>query len=139
MMWSREIEGGTFDTPERRAALEARIDEVTNGIADEAVRRYYRQDFAERLRQMFAPARASAAAGRISAAAQARRQAGSATRGASRDAAAVEPRRGAAAPPAAGRDAALSVAASPQLAASPIIAASAAAMSAPRGADPASR
>ena len=55
MLWARESEQGTFDTPERRAALEARIGEVTNAIADESVRRYYRQDFSARLRQMFAP------------------------------------------------------------------------------------
>ena len=55
MLWARESEQGAFDTPERRAALEARIGEVTNTIGDESVRRYYRQDFSERLRQMFAP------------------------------------------------------------------------------------
>jgi DNA primase len=55
MLWSREIEGGSFATPERRAALEARIGELANGIRDEVVRRYYRQDLAERLRRTFAP------------------------------------------------------------------------------------
>jgi DNA primase len=55
MIWSREIEGGTFATPERRAALEARIGELSNGIRDEVVRRYYRQDLAERLQRTFAP------------------------------------------------------------------------------------
>jgi DNA primase len=55
MLWARESEQGAFDTPERRAALEARIGEVTNTIGDESVRRYYRQDFSARLRQMFAP------------------------------------------------------------------------------------
>src|ERR1700685_388248 len=55
MLWARESEQGTFDTPARRAALEARIGEVTNTIGDESVRRYYRQDFSARLRQMFAP------------------------------------------------------------------------------------
>src|SRR5271163_3563160 len=55
VLWARESEAGPFDTPERRAALEARINEVTNAIADESVRRYYRQDFAARLRGMFAP------------------------------------------------------------------------------------
>jgi DNA primase len=57
MLWARETEGHSFDTPERRAALEARINEVTSAIADEAVRRYYRQDFSARLSQFFAPAR----------------------------------------------------------------------------------
>jgi DNA primase len=55
MLWSREIEGGTFTTPERRAALEARIGELTHSIQDEVVRRYYRQDLAERLARTFAP------------------------------------------------------------------------------------
>jgi DNA primase len=55
VIWSREAEGGSFATPERRAALEARIGELTNGIRDEVVRRYYRQDLAERLQRTFAP------------------------------------------------------------------------------------
>jgi DNA primase len=55
MLWQRESEQGGFDTPERRAALEARINEVTQTIADETVRRYYRQDFTARLRTHFAP------------------------------------------------------------------------------------
>jgi DNA primase len=55
IIWSREIEGGTFTTPERRAALEARIGELANGIRDDVLRRYYRQDLAERLQRMFAP------------------------------------------------------------------------------------
>ena len=56
MLWARETEGHQFDTPERRAALEARINEVTSGIGDDAVRKYYRQDFDARLAQFFAPA-----------------------------------------------------------------------------------
>jgi DNA primase len=55
VIWSREIEGGSYATPERRAALEARIKDLTNGIRDEVVRRYYRQDLAERLQRTFAP------------------------------------------------------------------------------------
>ena len=55
VIWSREIEGGSYATPERRAALEARIKELTSGIRDEVVRRYYRQDLAERLQRRFAP------------------------------------------------------------------------------------
>jgi len=57
MLWARETEGHQFDTPERRAALEARINEMMAAIADDSVRKYYRQDFAERLAQFFAPAR----------------------------------------------------------------------------------
>ena len=55
MLWAREVEAGPFATPERRAALEARLIEVSDTIADETVRRYYRADFAGRLRQLFAP------------------------------------------------------------------------------------
>ncbi len=55
MIWSREIQGGSFATPERRAALEKRIGEIANGIRDEVVRRYYRQDLGERLQRAFAP------------------------------------------------------------------------------------
>jgi DNA primase len=56
ILWVRETEGHSFDTPERRAALEARINEVTSAIGDDAVRKYYRQDFNARLSQFFAPA-----------------------------------------------------------------------------------
>jgi DNA primase len=56
MLWARETEGHQFDTPERRAALEARINEVTSAIGDDSVRKYYRQDFNARLAQFFAPA-----------------------------------------------------------------------------------
>ena len=55
VVWAREIEGGDFSTPERRAALEKRIGDIANAIRDEVVRRYYRQDFSNRLSRMFAP------------------------------------------------------------------------------------
>jgi len=55
MLWARENEAGPFETPERRAALEARILEITGSIGDETVRRYYRQDFAARLHRLFGP------------------------------------------------------------------------------------
>jgi len=63
MLWTRESEAGPFDTPERRAALEARINEITATIADETVRRYYRQDFSARLHQLFAPIEVSSRRG----------------------------------------------------------------------------
>src|SRR6201997_5147830 len=55
MLWARESEAGSLQTPERRAALEARLAEVTGTIGDETVRRYYREDFSARLRRLFAP------------------------------------------------------------------------------------
>jgi DNA primase len=56
MLWTRETESSSFETPERRAALEARIGEILSSIGNEAVRRYYRQDFDARIRALFAPA-----------------------------------------------------------------------------------
>src|SRR5262245_38874847 len=53
VLWTRETEAGSLATPERRAALEARIGEITAGIGDETVRKYYRRDFGDRLRRLF--------------------------------------------------------------------------------------
>ena len=55
LIWSRAIEGGSYATPERRAALELRIGELSNNIRDEVMRRHYRQHLTERLRRAFAP------------------------------------------------------------------------------------
>ena len=56
VLWAREVEAGRFDTPERRAGLEARINELATAIGDETVRRYYREDLRQRLRDLQAPA-----------------------------------------------------------------------------------
>jgi DNA primase len=53
VLWMRETEAGTLDTPERRAAFEARLAEVTEMIADDSVRKHYRRDFGDRLRRLF--------------------------------------------------------------------------------------
>ncbi len=53
VLWTRETEAGSLDTPERRAAFEARIAEVTAAIGDDTVRKYYRREFGDRLRQLF--------------------------------------------------------------------------------------
>jgi DNA primase len=55
MLWIRETEASSFDTPERRAALEARMNELAAAIGDDAVRKYYRQDLETRLRALFQP------------------------------------------------------------------------------------
>ncbi len=55
MLWLREVENARVDTPEQRAALEKRIGELLAQIADETVRRYYREDFRGRLSRLFAP------------------------------------------------------------------------------------
>jgi DNA primase len=55
MLWARESEASPLDTPERRAAFEGRLGEVIKTIGDDTVRRYYRQDFSERLNALFKP------------------------------------------------------------------------------------
>jgi DNA primase len=49
MLFLREVEGQRFDTPERRAALERRLRELTGTISDETLRRHYQADMATRL------------------------------------------------------------------------------------------
>lgn len=61
MLWTRELEAGPLDTPERRAAFERRLKEPLGQIRDETTRRHYRREMDERLAQLFAsaaPARA---------------------------------------------------------------------------------
>src|SRR4029079_5107566 len=65
VLWARETESAAFDTPERRAALEARMNELSASIADESVRRYYRQDFNDKVRALFAPRSGGARAWRL--------------------------------------------------------------------------
>src|SRR5882724_2452529 len=61
MLWQRETEAGGFETPERRAALDRRIADVTSAIGDASVRKYYRQDLEQRVAGLFAPALAEPA------------------------------------------------------------------------------
>ncbi|MEX2128964.1 MAG: DNA primase [Xanthobacteraceae bacterium] len=53
MLWLRETAETNLDTPERRAALEQRLGEILRTIADETVRRYYRDDLQARLARLF--------------------------------------------------------------------------------------
>lgn len=53
MIWTRETESHVFDTPERRAALEARLKEIARDIGEESVRRHYIQAFGERIAAFF--------------------------------------------------------------------------------------
>ncbi len=53
VLWTREIETGSLDTPERRAALEARLAHVIASIHDDTVRKHYRSEFAQRMRSLF--------------------------------------------------------------------------------------
>jgi DNA primase len=58
VLWLRESEAANLETPERRAALEARLAEILRMIGDETVRRYYRDDLKDRLANLFQPNRA---------------------------------------------------------------------------------
>lgn len=53
LLWSRETDAGSFETPERRAALEARLRDIAKAVGDESVRRHYSQAFAERIAAFF--------------------------------------------------------------------------------------
>jgi len=48
-LWDRELSQGPADTPERRAALERRLEERAHGIADRTVQTHYQRFFRERL------------------------------------------------------------------------------------------
>jgi DNA primase len=53
MVWTRETDGGDFETPERRAALEARLRDIAKTVTDESIRHHYERGFAERAREFF--------------------------------------------------------------------------------------
>ncbi|WP_306120192.1 MULTISPECIES: DNA primase [unclassified Roseitalea] len=53
MLWLRETGGRSFETPERRAQLEAALREATGRIGDDSVRRHYAQEMRERVAAFF--------------------------------------------------------------------------------------
>ena len=59
ILWERETQSGDFSTPERRAALERKLMDTLAPIRDETVRKHYRAEMDNRLRSLFAPARAA--------------------------------------------------------------------------------
>ncbi|MCL6707079.1 DNA primase [Pseudomonas sp. R2.Fl] len=64
MIWMRETGQGGFDTPEKRAELEARLKQIVATIGDESVRRHYSQDMRERLNGLFRPSGGFSSEGR---------------------------------------------------------------------------
>ena len=64
MLFVRETDGHTFETPERRAGLERRLRELTGAISDETLRKHYAADMARRLTLFFGPAPARGSAPR---------------------------------------------------------------------------
>ncbi|MBI4920325.1 MAG: DNA primase [Devosia nanyangense] len=57
VVWSLETGGIVPETPEARAALEARLRERAGSIGDQSVRRHYMQAFDEKLTAFFQPVR----------------------------------------------------------------------------------
>ncbi len=53
LLFLREAEAQTLDTPERRAGLERRLREAAGAIRDENLRRHYLEDLRARLDQLF--------------------------------------------------------------------------------------
>lgn len=57
LLWRRETEGQSFDSPERRAALDARLRQVILKIQDKSLRSHYGAAIADLRRGLFAPSR----------------------------------------------------------------------------------
>ncbi|MEL7464115.1 MAG: DNA primase [Pseudomonadota bacterium] len=62
LLWRREIEGQEFDSPERRAALDARLRTALSKIGDPGLRAHYGQAIKERRAKLFAPPPSAAGA-----------------------------------------------------------------------------
>ncbi|MGB0854834.1 MAG: DNA primase [Pikeienuella sp.] len=56
LLWRRETEGEVFDSPERRAGLDARLRKALSVITDPGLRGHYGQALKERRAVLFAPA-----------------------------------------------------------------------------------
>ncbi len=57
VLWARETEGASFDSPERRAAFDAKLRAHLARIADENLRTHYQTEIGTRRQALFAPAR----------------------------------------------------------------------------------
>ncbi|MEM8572031.1 MAG: DNA primase [Pseudomonadota bacterium] len=55
LIWSRETEGQSLDSPERRAALDARLRGSIGAITDEGLRAHYASEIRTRRSALFAP------------------------------------------------------------------------------------
>lgn len=60
LLWRRETEDQSFDSPERRSALDARLRKALAQISDDNLRGHYGQAIKERRAKLFAPAATSA-------------------------------------------------------------------------------
>lgn len=59
LLWQRETEGQSFDSPERRSGLDARLRAHLKRIADTGLREHYRAAIRDLRAELFAPARRS--------------------------------------------------------------------------------
>ncbi len=57
MIWNRETAAGVFETPEKKAELEAKMRSVVALIRNDSVRRHYEQEMRERLAAFFGSGR----------------------------------------------------------------------------------
>lgn len=64
VLWHRETEGGSWSTPERRAALDARLEALLGEIRDAKVRHHYQSDLSTRLRTLWREEDGATASGR---------------------------------------------------------------------------
>ncbi|MCB1394710.1 MAG: DNA primase [Rhodobacter sp.] len=53
LLWDREISGQVFDSPERRAALDARLKALLARIQDPSLREHYGEEFRQQRRALF--------------------------------------------------------------------------------------
>ena len=53
MLWDRELAVAPYDTPERRAGLEARLRSALQDIQDGQIKTYYEKDFRNRINSLF--------------------------------------------------------------------------------------
>ncbi|QPM89195.1 DNA primase [Pseudooceanicola algae] len=63
LLWLRETGGKRFDSPDRRAALDAALRAATRQIPDEGLRYHYDQALREKTRELFRPVRKPGQAG----------------------------------------------------------------------------
>jgi len=56
MLWRREVSVDTLETPERRAAFDARLRTILGQIADRSIRQHYEADLRQRRAALFRPA-----------------------------------------------------------------------------------
>ena len=55
LLWQREVEGGVFDSPERKAALDKKLRAAISRIRDSSIRAHYGQAIKQKRWALFAP------------------------------------------------------------------------------------